>query len=79
MGLQILYGLWEALTSYKVAGISSWLALAGLSIIAVVALGYSVYGLVRLAKWVSNMKVKEFSAVLLALGVIMVGVAIALP
>jgi hypothetical protein len=79
MGLQVLYGLWEALTHFKIAGISSWLALAGITIIAIVALGYGVYGLVRLAKWVSNMRIKEFSVVLLALGAIMVGAAIALP
>ncbi len=79
MGLQVLYGLWTALTSFKVSGITSWLALAGISIIAVVAAGYGIYGAIRLGKWIARMRVKEFSLLLLALGAALVGVAVALP
>ncbi|MCD6323607.1 MAG: hypothetical protein J7L55_00635 [Desulfurococcales archaeon] len=79
MGLQVLYGLWSAITSFRVTGVASWLALAGITIIAVVAAGYGIYGLIKLGKWVASMRVKEFSILLLAIGAALVGVAVALP
>ena len=79
MGFEVLSSLVTSLTTLRVSGVSNWLAVIGLSIIAVVAAGYGIYGIYRLIKWMANMRVKEFTLLLLAIGVAMIGAAIALP
>ncbi|MCD6084651.1 MAG: hypothetical protein J7J20_03825 [Desulfurococcales archaeon] len=79
MGLEALQPILNWFTNVSSGGIASWLAIAGIVIIAAVALGYVVYGLMKFAKLVINMKVKEFSLLLLAVGAVFVGLAILLP
>jgi len=79
MGVEVLSGLISSLTTFRVSGISNWLALIGFSIIVVVAVGYGIYGIYKLIKWAANMRVKEFTLLMVALGAAMIGAAIALP
>ncbi len=79
MGLEVLQPILSWFNGVSSGGIASWLAVAGIIIIAAVALGYVAYGLVKFAKLVVNMKVKEFSLLLLAVGAVFVGLAILLP
>jgi len=79
MGVEVLYNLWSSITSANVNGIAQWLAVIGLALIAIVAVGYGVVGSVKLIKMVSSMKIKEFSLLLLALGFVLIGIAVVLP
>ncbi len=79
MGVEVLSGLVSSLTTFRVSGISNWLAVIGFSIIVIVAAGYGVYGIYRLVKWAANMRIKEFTLLLVAIGAAMIGAAIALP
>ena len=79
MGLEVLNNIWSWVMSLGNAGISSWLAVAGFLIIVIVAAGYGIYGLVKLGKMLFSMRVKEFTVVLLVLGVVFLGLAAILP
>jgi hypothetical protein len=79
MGIEVLSGITQWVTSLGVSGISSWLAIAGFIIIVIVAAGYGVYGLIKLGKWLANMRIKEFSLVLLGVGILFLGLAAVLP
>ncbi len=79
MGLEALQPILTWFSNINGGGVASWLAVAGIAIIAAVALGYIAYGLVKFAKLVINMRVKEFSLLLLAVGAVFVGLAILLP
>ena len=79
MGIEVLSSLVGSLLTFRVSGISSWLAVIGFSIIVIVAAGYGIYGIYRLVKWAANMRVKEFTLLLVAVGAAMIGAAIALP
>lgn len=79
MGLDAIYGIWSSIANFSVDGVAGWLAVIGFSIIVIVALAYGIYGTVRLVKWISTMRVKEFSLLLLAIGIILIGAAAILP
>ncbi|RLG77562.1 MAG: hypothetical protein DRO10_03985 [Thermoprotei archaeon] len=79
MGFEALQGVIQSITSFNVSGVSGWLAVIGFSIIVIVAIGYGIYGAIKLAKWMSMLRVKEFSLLLLAIGAALMGIAVALP
>ena len=58
MGIEVLQGLWYSITNFRASGISNWLAVIGFTIIVIVAAAYGIYGIYRLTKWISNMRVK---------------------
>jgi len=49
MGFEALQGVIQSITSFNVSGVSGWLAVIGFSIIVIVAIGYGIYGAIKLA------------------------------
>lgn len=79
MALKVLEPIVSWINGLASSSISYWLAIIGFGILAVIAIAYGLYGLVRLSKWVIGMRVKEFTLFLVILGVVLVGLAIVLP
>ncbi|MEM2020883.1 MAG: hypothetical protein QXP80_01485 [Zestosphaera sp.] len=77
--LNILNELFTPLTNLGSSSLATVFAVFGLVLIIVVAVGYAVYGLVKLGKLLFSMRMKEFSLIMLGLGVAFLVVAIAMP
>ncbi len=79
MSVGLISQLLSAVSGASVGGLAHTLAVVGLVMIASVALGYAIVGGVKLIKKISSMKVKEFSLLILAIGFVLLGIAVALP
>ena len=79
MGVEAIQSILSWFSGVSPSGTAQWLAVMGFMLILGIGVGYAAYGVVRLSKKILNMSVKEFSLFLLALGVIMIGLAAVLP
>ncbi len=79
MGLEALELVMSLISKISTLNLSSALALVGLVLIGVTMLAYILYGLIKLGKWVTSLRAKEFSLFLLGIGVILVVAALILP
>ncbi len=77
--LNVLNELFAPLTNLGSSSLATVLAVFGLVLITIVAVGYVIYGLVRLGKLLFSMRIKEFSLIMLGLGVAFLVVAIVMP
>lgn len=82
MGVEVfnvLNELFTPLTNLGSSSLATVLAIFGLVLIIIVAVGYAVYGLVKLGRLLFSMRIKEFSLIMLGLGVAFLVVAIVMP
>ena len=79
MGLDVLEPIVNMLRGLQYSGVSHWLALVGLGIIFSIGLAYAIYGIIKLGKLVLSLRVKEFTMLLLIVGVVLLGLALVLP
>ncbi|PUA32871.1 MAG: hypothetical protein B7O98_05405 [Zestosphaera tikiterensis] len=79
MGLEALEIVTSLISKIGTLNLSGALALVGLALIGVTVLAYIIYGLIKLGKWVTSLRAKEFSLFLLGVGVVLVVAALILP
>ena len=81
MGLDAVVEVARGILRFSVntGSLSRVLALVGIGIILVLALGYGLYGAVKLGKAILQMKVNHFTAMLAAIGVALIVIAALLP
>lgn len=77
--LEVLNSIFAPFQNLGASGLTTVLAVIGITLIILVAVGYAVYGLIRLGKLLFSMRVKEFSLVMLGLGIVFLVVAIIMP
>jgi len=77
--LNVLNNLFTPLQNLGASSLTIILAIAGITMIALVAVGYAIYGMVKLGKLLFSMRIKEFSLIMLGLGVAFLVVAIVMP
>lgn len=77
--LEVLNSIFAPLQNLGASSLTTALAVIGITLIILVAVGYAVYGLIRLGKLLFSMRVKEFSLVMLGLGIVFLVVAIIMP
>jgi len=77
--LEVLNNVFTSLQSLGAGSLTTVLAVTGIALIILVALGYAVYGLIKLGKLLFSMRVKEFSLIMLGLGIVFLVVAIIMP
>ncbi|MEO3992746.1 MAG: hypothetical protein QN229_00280 [Desulfurococcaceae archaeon TW002] len=77
--LEVLNNILAPLQNLGTSSLATVLAVIGITLIILVGLGYAVYGLIKLGKLLFSMRVKEFSLVMLGLGIVFLVVAIIMP
>ncbi|MEM0347118.1 MAG: hypothetical protein QXL83_02510 [Zestosphaera sp.] len=77
--LEVLNNIFAPLQNLGTSSLTTVLAVIGVTLIILVAVGYAVYGLIRLGKLLFSMHVKEFSLIMLGLGIVFLVVAIIMP
>jgi len=77
--LEVLNNIFAPLQNLGTSSLTTVLAVIGVTLIILVAVGYAVYGLIRLGKLLFSMRVKEFSLIMLGLGIVFLVVAIIMP
>lgn len=80
MGVEVLSkiaGLFSWVTAIK--GSSEVLAIIGLLLVGLVAFIYIGKGVLTLGKWLVNLKVKEFTITLAAIGIALIVIAVLIP
>jgi len=77
--LEVLNNIFTPLQNIGTSSLTTLLAVVGITLIILVALGYMVYGLIKLGKLLFSMRVKEFSLIMLGLGIVFLVVAIIMP
>lgn len=77
--LNVLNNLFIPLQNLGTSSLTTILAIAGITMIVLVAIGYAIYGMVKLGKLLFSMRIKEFSLIMLGLGVAFLVVAIVMP
>lgn len=77
--LNVLSNIFTPLQNLGTSSLTTTLAIAGIAMILLVAVGYTIYGIVKLGKLLFSMRIKEFSLIMLGLGVAFLVVAIVMP
>lgn len=77
--LEVLNEVFAPLQNLGTGSLTTVLAVIGITLIVLVALGYAIYGLIKLGKLLFSMRVKEFSLIMLGLGIVFLVVAIIMP
>jgi len=81
MGLEAVMDVLRGILRFSVdtSSVSRILALIGIGIILVLAASYGVYGAVKLGRAILRMRVRQFTAMLAALGALLIVIAIVMP
>ncbi len=77
--LEVLNNIFAPLQNLGTSSLTTILAVVGITLIILVVLGYAAYGIIRLGKLLFSMRVKEFSLVMLGLGIVFLVIAIIMP
>ncbi|MFN3268215.1 MAG: hypothetical protein ACK416_03030 [Zestosphaera sp.] len=77
--LEVLKNIFAPLQNLGTSSLTTILAVVGITLIILVALGYAAYGFIKLGKLLFSMRVKEFSLAMLGLGIVFLVIAIIMP
>lgn len=79
MGLEAFKPIIDLMSGISLKGVSSTLAIIGVSIIAIIAFAYAIYYLVKFGRLILSMKLKHFTLTLLIIGAVFLVLALVLP